>query len=146
MMYLVCCVPVSPVRAEPSHRSEMVSQVLFGEAAEVLEKKDDEWVRIRCVYDQYEGWARLHSFTEIPEQVAKSPAHLTADWENEITINGQLMRIPFGCDLRGLQNGNAEWGKYSWSFKGNHLDPHHTKPNEKNIRKLSSIIINTGYL
>ena len=31
MQYAVCCVPVSPLRAEPSHKSEMVTQQLFGE-------------------------------------------------------------------------------------------------------------------
>lgn len=146
MMYLVCCVPVSPVRAEASHKSEMVSQVLFGEAAEVLEEVTDKWVRIRCLYDGYEGWTKLHMFTEIPEPTARVASHITADWENEIHFNGQVMHVPFGCDLRALQNGNAEWGKYSWSFKGNHLDPQYTKPNEKNIRKLSAAFLNTAYL
>ena len=146
MMYLICCVPVSPVRADASHRSEMVSQVLFGEAVQVLEEGQDKWVRVRCLYDRYEGWITTHVFTEIPEPTANAQSHITADWDNEITINGQRMRIPFGCDLRALQNGNAEWGKYSWSFKGNHLDPQYTKPNEKNIRKLGNLFINTAYL
>jgi len=146
MMYLVCCVPVSPVRAEASHRSEMVSQVLFGEAVEVLEKGTDKWVRVRCVYDEYEGWTRSDMYTDIAEPIAKGQSHLTADWDNEVSFNGQVMRIPFGSDLRGLQNGNAEWGKYSWSFKGNHLDPKYTKSNEKNLRKLTNIFLNTAYL
>lgn len=145
-MYLVCCVPISPLRADPSHRSEMVSEVLFGESVELLEEGQDKWVRVRCVYDQYEGWARLPAFTEIQEALAKSEAHITADWDNEIFINGQPMHVPFGSDLRGLHNGHAEWGKYSWSFKGNHLDPQYTKPGEKNIRRISSIFLNTAYL
>ena len=37
MQYTVCCVPVSPLRAEPSHKSEMVSQHLFGEKSVVIE-------------------------------------------------------------------------------------------------------------
>lgn len=146
MMYLVCCVPASPLRAQASHRSEMVSQVLFGEAVQVLEQGEDKWVRVRCVYDQYEGWVMTLVFTEIPEPTANCQTHIAADWDNEINFNGQPMRIPFGCDLRGLQNGNAEWGKYSWSFKGNHLDPQYTKPNEKNFRKLTGIFLNTAYL
>ncbi len=31
---------VVPMRKEPSHRSEMVSQLLFGEYAEILEEQD----------------------------------------------------------------------------------------------------------
>jgi cell wall-associated NlpC family hydrolase len=146
MMYLVCCVPVSPVRAEPSHKSEMVSQVLFGETAEVLEEGQDKWIRIRCLYDQYEGWTKISEFTELQEPIARCEAHITAGWDNEININGQVMRIPFGSDLRALQNGNAEWGKYSWSFKGDHIDPKYNRRNEKNIRKLTGIFLNTAYL
>lgn len=146
MMYLVCCVPVSPMRAEAAHRSEMVSQVLFGEAVELLEQGPEKWVRIRCLYDNYEGWTWSQMYTEVQEPIARCEAHMAADWVNEITINTQKMQLPFGCDLRGLQNGNAEWGKYSWSFKGNHLDPKYTKPTEKNIRKLASLYLNTPYL
>jgi gamma-D-glutamyl-L-lysine dipeptidyl-peptidase len=146
MMYLVCCVPASPLRAQASHRSEMVSQVLFGEAVQVLEQGEDKWVRVRCLYDGYEGWITTLVFTEIPGPTAQSETHIAADWDNEVHFNGQPMRIPFGSDLRGLQNGNAEWGKYSWSFKGNHLDPKYTRPNEKNLRKLTNLFLNTGYL
>ncbi len=38
MEYMVCCVPVSPMRKEPSHKAEMVSQQLFGEKSIVLDK------------------------------------------------------------------------------------------------------------
>ena len=146
IMYLVCIVPLSPLRAEPSHRSEMVSEILFGETIELLEQGQDKWARVRCVYDQYEGWTRLVAFTEILESIAKGEAHITADWNNEILINGQPLQAPFGSDLRALQNGNAEWGKYSWSFKGNHLDPKYTRPTEKNIRRISNLFLNTAYV
>lgn len=145
-MFLVCCVPLSPLRAEPAHRSEMVSEILFGEAIEVLEQGEDKWARVRCLYDLYEGWARLAEFSEIQEAVARSEAHITSDWSNEILFNGHPMQVPFGSDLRGLQNGHAEWGKHSWSFKGNHLDPNYTRPNEKNIRRISHLYINTAYV
>jgi len=46
---------VIPLRAEPSDKSEMVSQILFGETFEILEKKN-QWLRIRTHADEYEGW------------------------------------------------------------------------------------------
>ena len=58
MQTVLCCVPCSPVRAEASHRAEMVSQLLFGERAAILEQGADHWVRIRCEYDGYEGWCQ----------------------------------------------------------------------------------------
>jgi cell wall-associated NlpC family hydrolase len=121
----------------------MVSQVLFGEVVELLEQGQDKWLRL---YDLYEGWTRQAVFTDVPDSIAKSEAHITADWDNEILINGQILHAPFGSDLRALYNGHAEWGKYSWSFKGNHLDPQYTKPTEKNIRRITSMFLNTTYL
>ena len=143
-MQAVCCVPVSPLRATASHKSEMVSQLLFGEMVTVVEKGDDNWIKVQCQYDNYEGWITQHHLAEPPYQHA--PMHLSADWTNEILFNGQPMHLSFGSDLRGLVNGQAEWGKYNWSFKGNHLDPQHAKPTEKNILKIAFMFINTPYL
>jgi hypothetical protein len=55
MEYGICNLAVVPLRAEPSDRSEMVSQVLFGEAFEILEWKD-KWVQIITALDSYTGW------------------------------------------------------------------------------------------
>lgn len=43
------------MRKEARHSSEMVSEVLFGEAFDVLEKKDS-WLKIKLNHDGYEGW------------------------------------------------------------------------------------------
>ena len=43
------------MRAEPSHRAEMVNQALFGEAFEILDRKN-EWTHIRLGHDGYMGW------------------------------------------------------------------------------------------
>ncbi|MEZ4888034.1 MAG: C40 family peptidase [Chitinophagales bacterium] len=44
-----------PMRAEASEKSEMVSQLLFGETFEVL-TQDRQWVKIQTTFDQYQGW------------------------------------------------------------------------------------------
>src|SRR5438874_6088455 len=59
MNYAICTVSAAPVRKENAHRSEMVNQLLFGERMEVLEE-NQEWFRIRSVYDDYEGWLTNH--------------------------------------------------------------------------------------
>lgn len=146
MMTGVCCVPVSPLRAESSHKSEMTSQLLFGEVVEILEQGTDNWVLIRCLYDRYEGWLTRSHITEIPDSVVQKRWHLASDWSNEIIFNDQVMNIPFGSELRGLKNGRAEWGKYSWSFQGNHIDPAITQKNEKTMIRLTHRFLNTPYL
>ena len=144
MMQGVCCVPVSPLRASPTHKSEMVSQLLFGEMVNILERGEEKWVKISSQFDQYEGWMTSPHLAEPPYQ--SSPLHLTADWCNDILFNNQLMHLSFGSDLRGLTNGQAEWGKYNWTYKGNHIDPLHNRRTEKNLLKIAFLFINTPYL
>jgi len=55
MKYVTCSVAVAPLRNEPRHQSEMISQLLMSEAAEVLEK-EKQFTKVRCVEDEYEGW------------------------------------------------------------------------------------------
>ena len=55
MEYGICLHSVIPVRAEPSHKSEMVTQILFGELYTVIER-ENSWCKIRLSFDNYEGW------------------------------------------------------------------------------------------
>jgi len=53
----ICRLTVVPVRNKPSNRSEMVTQLLFGDHYEVLEPSEDQqWLRIKIYFDGYEGW------------------------------------------------------------------------------------------
>jgi hypothetical protein len=52
----ICDLSVIPLRAEPSDKSEMVSQLLFGEVFEVLENSNNKWLRVHTISDDYTGW------------------------------------------------------------------------------------------
>jgi len=51
----ICNLTVIPLRAEASDKSEMVSQLLFGETFEIL-SQEKQWLRIHTHADDYEGW------------------------------------------------------------------------------------------
>ncbi len=55
MVHALCPLSAVPLRSEPRHRSEMVNQMLFGEACTVLEN-EEEWSKVRLAHDGYEGW------------------------------------------------------------------------------------------
>ncbi len=53
----ICQQTYIPVRAEPSEKAEMVSQILFGELFTIFEEtKDKKFALIKLVNDGYEGW------------------------------------------------------------------------------------------
>lgn len=99
--FAITTVSAAPVRKEDAHRSEMTSQLLFGETMEVLEQKE-EWFRIRSLHDQYEGWLTHHLVEIIDENVAKqSIRFVTTGLINPLTLSDELINLPMGSSLTG---------------------------------------------
>jgi hypothetical protein len=44
-----------PLRSGPSHKSEMMSQILFGEKY-IITDKAGNWIKIETLFDKYPGW------------------------------------------------------------------------------------------
>ncbi|MFN4082190.1 MAG: NlpC/P60 family protein [Bacteroidia bacterium] len=62
-MYGIVDISLVQVRAEPSGKSELTTQLLFGETYEVI-KKQGEWLYIKSFFDNYEGWINENQHTE----------------------------------------------------------------------------------
>ena len=147
MRYAVCCVPVSPIRIEPSHRTEMISQELFGERCIILESGADGWIKLQCKYDGYIGWSQLSHFVEIDEiQYSRSDDDLTPEWVSEIDYNGHNMFVPLGSSLTAMQNGRAFWRKSAVHYTGKTWRPSEIKISSKLIKQLVYKFLNTPYL
>jgi len=146
MEYMVCCVPVSPMRAEASHKCEMVSQQLFGEKSFILERYND-WIKIQLRYDGYQGWIQKSHVVEIDEDIyLKSDKDLTAEWVNEVDYNGHTMYVPMGSSLSAFKNGMAFWRRNSVHFKRKVWNPEEIKINAKLIKQIAFKFLNTSYL
>lgn len=70
-MNAICPLAQVPVRSEPSDKSEMVTQLLFGETFSILEELGN-WILIRIHLDNYEGWIdRKQSLQVTPDFIEK---------------------------------------------------------------------------
>lgn len=146
MQYAVCCVAVSPLKKEPFHNVEMISQQLFGERCTVLEMIPG-WIKIRCKYDNYEGWCLAAHLLEIDEdQFADTNKKLASGWINEVIYNREKMFVPFGSSLATFKKSNALWNNNLINYKGNQYNPPGEKINKKNIKWISGKYLNTSYL
>jgi len=76
----ICVVTVAPVRAENSDRAEIVTEILFGESADILEVNKN-WTKIKMHYDGYEGWMDTKQIKHVTEE------HLTNRKVTLITEN-----------------------------------------------------------
>lgn len=62
-----CMVSIAPVRSEASDRSEIVTQLLFGELITVLEVQEP-WARIETFADAYSGYIDFKHFRPLSEK------------------------------------------------------------------------------
>ena len=106
MVFGICNLAIVPLRLEPSDRSEMTSQVLFGEHFKVLEQ-NPKWSRIEMAYDGYAGWIDNKQFRVITEAAYTTLQNLdtvlNADLIEYITTpNNSLLPVPIGAALTFL--------------------------------------------
>lgn len=64
--FLFCHLSIVPVRADKKDQSEIVTQLLFGEVAILLDQ-NKQWLKIRSSHDNYEGWIDEKQVLKIAE-------------------------------------------------------------------------------
>ncbi len=95
----ICMVTVAPVRAENSDRAEIVTEILFGESADILEVNKN-WTRIKMHYDGYEGWMdtkQLKTVTE--EELAKRKTTLVTEDFTSVMMNDGKTLLSMGSEV-----------------------------------------------
>jgi gamma-D-glutamyl-L-lysine dipeptidyl-peptidase len=144
-MFGICNLAIIPLRIEPSDRSEIVSQVLFGEHFEILEQQK-QWAKIKLQFDGYEGWVDSKQFQIISEadyqQLSSNAIILNSDLIEYITgLNNLLIPIPLGASLSFLSNNEINTQNYD--FEG--LKISGQKP-KSNLINTAFMYLNSPYL
>lgn len=145
MQYAICTVAAAPVRKEPSHRSEMINQLLFGETMEILETKD-EWFKIRSLYDEYEGWLTYHLIKEMEEAIARAGTSFFATGlVNPVTLPDQLINAPMGSALVGFDEETRMLWNENYKYHGTYKNT--AKPFDQDfLHKITHAWLNAPYL
>ena len=76
-MFTINHCTVTPVRQEPSEGSEQLTQLLFGEVCEVLDRLP-RWTKVRSTLDGQEGWVDFKMLSPASNLIASSPHRLEA--------------------------------------------------------------------
>lgn len=105
-MFGICNLAIIPMRAEADDRSEIVSQVLFGEHFEVIETSK-QWAYIRLHYDGYQGWIDVKQFAPISDSnhqlISEAEIKLNFDLVEYVTsAQHALIPIPLASSLSFL--------------------------------------------
>jgi cell wall-associated NlpC family hydrolase len=88
----ICTVTVAPVRAEASDKAEIVTEILFGESADILEVNKN-WTKIKMHYDGYEGWMDTKQLKPVSdEDLAKRKVTIiTEDFSSVLMKDGKTL-------------------------------------------------------
>lgn len=137
----VCNLALVPLRAEPSDRSEMISQLLFGDHFEIL-SRNESWVQILSAYDDYEGWIDHKQFAEVDAETIE-----ILNNENIILglkihhpvrhlITEEIINLVAGSSLPAYENGRFRIGENMYSV----LHP----PLKPDLNSFASEIVNSA--
>ncbi len=107
MEAVICPLSIVPVRKDPSDRAEMVTQWLFGETAEVLERQE-KWSRLCFDHDGYEGWVDNKQLLPCPTPNF-DPDLRVIDQNTIVDLGDRQVLLPFGGVLPFYENGNILW-------------------------------------
>ncbi len=146
LSYACCSVAVMPVRKEPYHTSEQVTQLLFGEKAEITYTNNNGWAHIRCAWDDYEGWCKLSQLTTLQrKEYAKNAKYLSGNHIGRlITDNGDML-LPMGCELYGMKAGTVKAAHISGKFKGSKLNIKQTTPSADLLKATAMQYLHAPY-
>lgn len=121
MSFGICQLSLIPLRSETSHRSEMVSQLLFGEHYEVKETIRD-WIRIRSAHDGYEGFMPIIQHTEMQFNdynfLQKTGAFLSYDMVQLLVHDNRMQTILLGSVLPFFENQHCRINDKRYRYDG----------------------------
>ena len=115
-----CHAPVCPVRAEKTDRSEMVTQLTFGETVEIIDQ-DQHWIHVQSLSDGYVGMTDRRHLLGISEKELRN-------WHDQRQVQSELsawMETPWGHQMNpaGCFHGSENTfmiGAYSFQSSKDH--------------------------
>lgn len=147
-MYAICNLSLVPVRKESSDRSEMVTQLLFGDAVQILDKFKS-WYKIKTIADDYPGWIDQKQVSLISDEEMANYHSNSAFASNDllqiaILNNSEMCTIVKGSTLPFYSGKKMSFGGTDYAFEGNTIVVSDKHP--ENITLQAQLYLNSPYL
>jgi gamma-D-glutamyl-L-lysine dipeptidyl-peptidase len=141
MPLAICTFYCAPLMSSPHHKSEMETQILFGETVEIIDSKGI-WILVRASWDSYEGWVLKSQFQDLNYKY--EPKYFVSEIGGMLDIkNANIqMPLPFGallCEQTFMI------GEKEYSFDGQ-IKPLKEKFSEEIVTLRAKQFINTPYM
>lgn len=148
MEFAICHTALASLRAHPSDKSEMVSQLLFGEVAEVHERKEG-WRRVVCAWDGVEGWTDDKQLRCIPAdeyERYRSDYAVSLSLVEGLRASDHFIPLTLGAVLPCYDGLRCQLGNQQYQFSGSVVTPGDIRPSGEWISKLAKRYLYAPYL
>ncbi len=146
MNFGICNLNSIALRQEPCDKSEMVSQVLFGESFKIIDSQR-EWHKIITDFDFYEGWVLNYQIAEIEEEtyhkLNKEDSFISDELVTFISNKDHLQTLTIGATLPFFNNNSFGFNAMKFDFDGKTKTG---KQSKKSIVNTAYLFLNTSFL
>ena len=137
--------PVANIYFKPSHNSEVVSQILYGEKFKILLKRK-KYIKIKTHYDNYIGYIKKDKFLENfkpSHKISKIKSRIFFKKRKRFLSSNNYLYYGSGVFIRNENKKYIEFEKNKWIKKSDIKNIDHY---EKNYIKVFKFFLNTKYL
>jgi gamma-D-glutamyl-L-lysine dipeptidyl-peptidase len=123
MQYGICNLSLIPLRKSPEHTAEMVSQLLFGESFDILEKHEN-WLQIQLHNDAYTGWIHHRQYLALTkeelDEIRSGTRVIVCDLNAKLFEKNSYNTFPLlmGSSLLFKEDNTFQFGDESYVFTG----------------------------
>ena len=148
MEYGICLLSHVPCRKDASDRSEMVTQLLFGEHYTILETVP-KWVKIKIFHDNYEAWICAKQNHEISSEVfnnlSTNEQFFCTDLVQVVQNKESILPIVLGSTLPFLKDEKMIISNENFDYQGVFSDSNN-KANKNKIIQDAFMYLGAPYL
>ena len=149
MKFGVCPLNLVPLRAEASHKSEMVSQLLFADTFKIL-NYSNEWLFIETDYDQYTGWVVNNQVMPLNDanytNIIQNVHHHSIEIVSTAKALYKESPVLMGSALPFYKQKQFSFFDDKYRFDGNTVNIDTIVPTEDSIKNVALKYLNAPYL
>lgn len=146
-----CTLSSIPMRANPSHRSEMLSELLFADLVDVFER-EGEWLHVKTLHDSYIGWVDEKQILPLPKDVIDrilENEHFLTNRATTLVLKGTL-KVPTylhaGTALPFFEEGKFNFGGESYQVPSSSVFLPNSEDFESDVVETAKSFLNAPYL
>lgn len=146
----ICHLSIVSVRFEPHNKSELGTQLLFGDTFKIIRISDDsKWVYIEIAFDQYCGWIDAKQFREVSKEYFEELNNILypicKDLIGLVKNEKRFIPVLLGSVIPFYHHGIIDLGNDRYEFQGDLLYPK-TINDSRILEKIARLFLGAPYL